>query len=122
MLGWAGEAVQPSNIFFEVENMEFEYQLAFAAICPWARSSWVGKWNDDLFKAWRKLSTLSLGMSSGVQRVQFVVNKMTRACAKLGAPLRHVTPCLTAGPQRPASLNSSMEQQADRRNEGWRVV
>ena len=42
------------EIFFEVEDMELEYQLAFAAICPWARSSWVGKWNDDLFKAWGK--------------------------------------------------------------------
>ena len=54
MLGWACEEVQPSDKVFEDENMELEYQPAFASICRWARSDWAGKWNDDLFKARRK--------------------------------------------------------------------
>ena len=42
------------DIFLEVENMELQYELAFAATSHWSWSCWEGKWADDMCGAWKK--------------------------------------------------------------------
>ena len=37
------------DITFEMEQMELEHELAFAAACCWARSCWEGKCVVDMY-------------------------------------------------------------------------
>ena len=50
------------EMFLEVETLELEYELAFAATCYLARSCWEGLWDDD----WRR--DIFLAVSSGKVR------------------------------------------------------
>ena len=44
---------ESSDIFTEVENMEQEYELAFAVTGYRDRSRREGKWANEMYKAWK---------------------------------------------------------------------
>ena len=52
--GDAGQEQVRLDIYLEVENMEFKYDLAFAAACYWAWSCWEGKLDDVMLKTWTR--------------------------------------------------------------------
>ena len=75
--------------FLEVEIMELEYELAFAAIFDWARSCWEGEWADDMYGAWKKqiFNASSLNKVRGLRERSAASSGMRACIDQRGTPL-----------------------------------
>ena len=93
----------------EMEHMELEHELAFAATCSWARSCWGGIWIDDMYAACKKqiCNASSWNKVRGLLELSAAKLRMLSCSGQPGTPLRRESLYLNVGFLPQAKLKGS---------------